>query len=248
MPGTYNDISDTIFDGDLPYCLVTCHTSYKAVTRQYLQPQLLKSSKLALNANHSPGLPKQKVSLKKRNRQIRQIGLSVEWTTFITLTFAPDNYPPDNNWKDYVQIQQKFRAFTRALKYRYPDLKYLGVLEHGKKHGRKHFHLLTNIPYDSTIFEFNLTDKRKICNLWQEGYTDVQKVNNDNCNAVFYLLKYVEKGDNCRTPIGKREVFASKGLGKVKKKVVHRSKLHDELDGYKFYDKYYHTEIWVKKK
>lgn len=231
----------------LPYCLVTEHPTYYSVTRDYLQPSFLASKKtkktktVVFNEN-------KKIPLAKRNKQIFQLGMSCKWKTFITLTFAPENYPPDNNWADYDKIQIKLRSFTRALKYRYPDLKYLGVLEHGSENNRKHFHLLTNIEFDEPIFINFMKKNRKICPLWQEGFSDVVKVHNKYCNAVFYLLKYLEKSENCRTPIGKREVFASRGLGYKRRRIVHETQLFNLLKGAKYYDTYYKSEIYVKNK
>lgn len=226
------------------YCLVTTHNTYKSVTYNYVHPSFLLSYRT--RKPNSPGKPSHKLPLQIRNKLIRQLGFSTQWKTFLTLTFNPDNYPPDNQWSDYQQLQKAFRTFTRALKYRYPYLKYLGVLEHGKKSGRKHFHLLTNLPFDLPIFQHFKSKTRKICPLWEEGYSDVTSVNNNNCNAVFYLLKYLEKGDEYRTPIGKREVFASKGLNKKTKKIIHIKNLPRELSGFSYYDTYYSTDVFTK--
>lgn len=231
-----------------PFCLITVHQTYVSVTRNYIGPQFLLSYGIKKHTTH--GDPKQKVPYQLRNKRILQLGMSCQWETFITLTFSPDNYPSDNmtdDWSNYQHFQKCFRQFTRALKWRYPDVKYLGVLEHGKRRGRVHYHILTTIPYNSPIFRHNLTEKRQVCDLWQFGYSDVQKVQNDNCNAVFYLLKYIEKGDANRTPIGKREVFASKGLAKTTTLIVKENELDKYLYNCQYYDTYHSTQIYIKK-
>lgn len=230
------------------FCLCTFHETYVSVTRNYIGPSLLQSYRTKKPIR---GESKKKVDYHIRNKRILQLGMAVQWETFITLTFSPDNYPDDlmdNDWDNYQEFQVKFRKFIRKLEYKFPILKYLAVLEHGKKHGRVHYHILTNVPYRSSLFRHQHTQKRQVCDLWDYGYSDVQKVQNDNCNAVFYLLKYIEKGDANRTPIGKREVFASRGLAKEIKLICKESDLGEILEGYQYYDTTYSSQIYIKNK
>lgn len=128
-------------------------------------------------------------------------------------TFRSQQIPPDDIDYDYLQSQFRYlfnKVLPRALGFKF---KYLAVLEHGLKNGRAHYHVLTDIPFDNPIFKHYLNKSRKILPLWQGGYSDVAKLDRSN-KCIFYLLKYLGKA-GYRTPIGKREIFASRGLCKV---------------------------------
>lgn len=132
-----------------------------------------------------------------------------------------------------------------------PRLKYLAVIEHGGKTGRVHFHMLTNILYSAPFFQY--TEQalkkhldRKICLLWNNGFSDVVAVNNKNCNAVHYLCKYLTKLNKNRVPIGKREVFSSRGLNPVRR-VITRTPL-DYLRDMELAVNLNRTLIYYKKK
>lgn len=209
--------------------LITKHNTYLVVTRDYTQKQRLSNIYV-----YKKNEPKNKVEIQKRNSRIIQIGHAVKWKTFITLTFSPENY-----WDDLTEIQKQFRKFLKKLYYYTREIvgyritkrnktvpvyksffKYLAVLEFGEQFGRVHYHMLTDIPFENEIFEYNDHPYKKICNFWEFGWSDVSEVNNDNCNAVFYLAKYLTKDNKNRTPIGKREVFSSRGLNKIEKRIV----------------------------
>jgi len=194
----------------LPF-LITEHNTYISITSDYIHPTLLQSYR----KKRFRQIPTKKVDVKKRNSRIIQIGHACNWATFITLTFGPDHY-----WSDYKKFQHCFRLFTKSIYYRVGSFKYLAVLEHGGKTSRIHFHMLTDIPYANYIFEHAFHTRRKVCHLWDYGFSDVVKVDNKRCNAVFYLAKYLTKDDVNRTPIGKREVFSSRGLNRVTKTVI----------------------------
>lgn len=236
-----NDLQESLFD-HIPYCFVTEHQTYISVTREYVNPIFLKGVK-----TKNKGISKHKVPPELRNRRIRQIGMSVQWKTFLSLTFSNENY----TWADYDDLQHMYRTFVKRLYRKHPGFKYLAVLEHGGENGRIHYHMLTDIDIDSEIFINFKLKNRKICPEWKYGFSDVTKVHNRNCNAVFYLLKYLSKEDKYRTPIGKREVFSSRGLGKVTKKIVHESELGDILNGTRYYTTYEgprgNSQIYLKK-
>jgi len=203
----------------LPY-LLTIKNTYLSLTPNYLDKHFLTPFP------HSPkrSLSTHKQSIHSRNSRIRQIGYSTTWYTFITLTFSNDYY-----WSDYSIFQSCFRKFIKALYYRTSftsfSLKYLGVLEHGGVTNRIHFHILTNIPFNADIFIRPKKIKgvvRKIVDkkIWHYGFTDVIEVSNKPVNAVHYLIKYLGKNYYTRPPVGKREVFASRGLNKSRRVIV----------------------------
>lgn len=216
--------------------LITHHNTYLCVTKDYIAPYLFQKKYQSMH-----GEAKEKVSLKKRNSRIIQIGHSTEWTSFITLTFSPEFY-----WDDLKKIQSQFRAFIKSLYYEIGKFKYLAVLEYGRRTGRVHYHFLCDIPFDSWIFEYANHPTKKVCVLWDFGFSDVSKVDNSNCNAVFYLCKYLSKDNSDRPPIGKREVFSSRGLNKIKRVIIPKNIIG--VKGYKYFATTQNgkTEIWVK--
>jgi len=220
----------------LPF-LITKHNTYLSLTPNYLHSSFFSKRKHYKRKN----MPLYKVSIRKRNSRIIQIGHACQWQTFITLTFSPKYY-----WPDYAVIQKYFRSFIKSLRYHEPQMKYLAVLEHGATTARIHYHVLTTIPFVADIFEHAFHTKRKVCNIWDYGFSDVVRVQNNNCNAVYYLCKYLGKGDINRPPVGKREVFSSKGLNKVEKTVVYDP--FSYLVNYKEYANLGRSIIFIKKK
>lgn len=216
--------------------LITQHNTYLCVTRDYIPPELFQGKFRIRDRT-----PKCKCSVKKRNSRIIQIGHGAEWKTFLTLTFSPEFY-----WRDLSRIQKQFRSFIKSLYYEIKHFKYLAVLEYGGQTGRVHYHMLTDIPFDSWMFSFRDHPTHKVCDLWDFGFSDVASVSNENCNAVFYLAKYLTKDIKHRTPIGKREVFSSRGLNK-KKRVIVKGNVVD-VKGYKYFDSSANkkTDIYVK--
>lgn len=216
--------------------LITKHNTYLCVTKDYIHPSFLQGC-----YSVPIGEAKRKGSIKKRNSRIIQIGHAVKWKTFLTLTFSPEFY-----WKDLDKIQKQFRQFLKSLYYEIKNFKYLAVLEYGEQTGRIHYHMLTDIDFNEWIFSFREHPTHKVCELWDFGFSDVASVSNENCNAVFYLTKYLSKDSENRTPIGKREVFSSRGLNKVTRNIVYGNII--AVKGYKYYATSHNkkTKIFVK--
>lgn len=219
----------------LPF-LVTQHNTYSVVTPNYIHPSFYQKRLFP----YSHRVPSSKLPVSKRNSRIIQIGHGCQWSTFLTLTFSPQYY-----WSDYHILQKSFRSFVKSLYKLNISFKYLAVVEKGGETSRIHYHMLTNIPFNSDIFEHAFHHYRKVCNKWEYGFSDVVPVNNDKCNAVYYLCKYLGKGDEKRPPVGKREVFASKGLNKVTKLLCFE--LPDYLDNYTKWRKINSSLIFIKK-
>jgi len=219
--------------------LITKHNTYICITKDYIHPSFFQGHFKV--KKDKP--PTEKGSIKKRNSRIIQIGHACKWETFLTLTFSPEFY-----WDDLQKIQKQFRAFIKSLYYELDSFKYLAVLEYGGQTGRIHYHMLTNIPFNNWIFSYRDHPVKKVCDLWDFGFSDVVSVNNENCNAVFYLCKYLTKDTKNRTPIGKREVFSSKGLN-----IISRNIVYGNITGVKGYHQYAvspnkRTVIYVKDK
>lgn len=292
----------------LPF-LVTIHNTYTVVTRDFVGSPMFQK-----RYTHKFSPAKNKISIKKRNSRIIQIGHSTRWRTFITLTFNNSNY-----FTDPSLIQPYFRRFIKKIYYIYylayrsraelPErressklsnrsecvggirpthtintknkfvirnsvnkhhnintkFRYLAVLEYGAKNGRLHFHMLTNLKFNNPDFFtkpklIKLRTKSTLCNkvkkfilrsrikpnLWNYGYSDVVRVTNKNCNAVYYLCKYLTKSSVLRVPLGKREVFSSRGLNPVFK--IRTFDPERYIDNMGVYVNIGRSTIYIKKK
>lgn len=229
---------------NLPF-LVSVHNTFTVVTPDHINNSLFTQFK-----KHSLSSPSQKTSIKRRMSRIIDLGHGCLWSSFITLTFSDRYYPtliPFDRFSNYDQVQHYFRTllkYLNKLKLQ-PQFKYLAVLEHGGKTNRLHFHMLTNIDYNSPLFIKFRKHNRKIFPTWKYGFSDVAPVNNENCNAVFYLTKYLSKNEVNRTPIGKREVFASSGLAPKIRIITHD--IDRYIDGLSISANIGRSLIYVKK-
>jgi len=259
---------DQVFPKIIFPSLITFHNTYASITPDYIH-----SCYLSKHRRKSHNSPSKKSSIPHRNSRIRQIGYSTNWSTFITLTFNNKYYWSDYNLFQHQfrlfikKLEKRTQAphtpLITANSHNYRELflnrdqnglpvkprsylRYLAVLEHGKKSGRIHYHILTNISFSSgSCFRKLKSDKHKICPLWTCGFSDVAEVTNENCNAVHYLLKYLTKKQQRRTPIGKREVFSSRGLNEVKKIVTYEPSKY--LTDYDFGATFNQSIIYYKK-
>lgn len=223
-----------------PWCTVTDHPNYIVVKPLFnLKPKSTKPK--------NP-ISRQKLNIEIRNKRLREIGYSYDgWKTFITLTFAPYYYGTTfKTTADYYEIQKKFRFFVKYIKRFNPDFIYLAVLEHGGKYGRLHYHMLTNLDFDSNYFQKFKHPTKKIFPQWKYGFSDVVKMYNPK-GAVGYILKYVGKNGS-RTPIGKREIFHSNEIGKVTKKNMSYNEFYELVDNkeLKYYDFHHNCEVYLK--
>jgi len=223
----------------LPY-LITKHNTYCSITPNYISHKLLTKF-----PTHFRSPPSHKCSVTIRNSRILQIGLSTStWSTFITLTFSTYSLPSSSS--DYTTAQKYFRKLIKRVYLLEPDFKYLAVVERGQLNTKRiHYHMLTNLSYNSPYFVHINNPKRKSWLLWKFGFSDVVPIDNTYNGAVFYLMKYLGKNDDLRPPIGKREVFSSRGLNKKERIITYN--ITSYLQGYRYYDKVSNHYIFVKK-
>lgn len=138
-----------------------------------------------------------------------------EFKTFITLTF--DSKKINININDITECNSKFNIWKTYIKQLFKDFKYIAVPEFQKR-GAVHYHLLTNIEYDSKL----LTTERKIWSNksksykigkdvvgWSYGYT--MAMNMTDYNVISYLTKYLQKDVDDRL-FGQRKFFHSRNL------------------------------------
>lgn len=138
--------------------------------------------------------------------------------TFITLTFSNEN---NINLNDVADCNKNFNIWRTYIKRLFPDFKYVCVPEFQKR-GAVHYHLLTNIDYDSNL----LSTERKIWNKkekrykigkdvvgWKYGINMAIKL--ENINVIGYITKYLNKDIDDRL-FGRRRYFYSQNLNTPK--------------------------------
>lgn len=162
------------------------------------------------------------INNKKENKKVESSSLSrsvtilrdyananeKEWLTFITLTFK-------ENITDINLANKKFNHFTKCMKRKYPDFKYLGVPEFQKR-GAVHYHLLTNLVKGSDLLPLQEnTDDKYDVKYWNYGFSSVfdLKETDDNFNVVAYICKYFYKDFDNRL-FGRTKVLKSNNLKK----------------------------------
>ena len=131
--------------------------------------------------------------------------------TFITLTFK-------ENIIDIENANRKFRYFIDTVRRKFDNFKYICVPEFQKR-GAVHYHLLTNIPYDSNLF---FSDEKKIWSVkhksytifktlpfWKHGFSSIYSM--ENINVVGYLTKYMTKDIDNRL-FGRQRYLFSRNL------------------------------------
>lgn len=121
-----------------------------------------------------------------------------EFKTFITLTFdSKKNTDIDIN--DIKDVNKKFNIFKTYMKKIFPDFKYIYVPEFQKR-GAVHYHLLTNIEYNSDLLLNEITTFNKKTFTyktgrpvkgWKYGYS--MAIPLTGINVVGYMTKYMTK-------------------------------------------------------
>ncbi|WP_304964670.1 rolling circle replication-associated protein [Bacteroides acidifaciens] len=92
---------------------------------------------------------------------------------FVTLTFR-------ENVQDYDTAVKSFKLFTKRLRRKLEDVRYIATLEIQQR-GAYHFHLLLNAP-DA---QFGLDN---VVPLWQSGIVDIVSVD-DTKKVLLYIRK-----------------------------------------------------------
>lgn len=149
---------------------------------------------------------------KTRNKIARLVKSNPDLKTFITLTFA--NEPTIEESKKMLNI------FFTKLRKKYPDLKYIWVMERGEKNNRLHYHVLTNIDfgiYCTTIKHQQQKDLEVdfANNVWKKGFVDIKTLDLGSIyNIAGYLSYYITKSLMNLELINQRIFSCSRNLNK----------------------------------
>jgi hypothetical protein len=134
---------------------------------------------------------------------------------FLTLTFR-------ENVQDISFANNAFKQFIQRLRVRFPDFKYLAVLEFQKR-GAVHYHVITDLPFVHYMDMYQT---------WGQGYIDIHKIRHVN-NVGLYVTKYMQKGLADSRLAGKKAYQCSKNLAKPVILDEHKNKdFVDSLDVY----------------
>jgi hypothetical protein len=148
---------------------------------------------------------KRKDSIYRTRTQIRRlINSNPDLTKFVTLTFK-------ENILDVAIANKHFNKFIMRLEYRYPNFKYLSVIEFQKERGKKngddgavHYHFLCNLPYIAN---------KLLEEIWGLGYVKINKIKNvDNVGA--YVCGYMQEEMTDKRLFNKKKYFCSKNIEK----------------------------------
>ena len=151
---------------------------------------------------------------KSRNKIARLVKSNLDLKTFITLTFAVE--PTIEKSKKMLNI------FFTKLRKKYPDLKYIWVMERGEQKGRLHYHLLTNIDFGIICTNSKHQAQKDLevsfaKNLWCHGYVDIKTLNIGSMyNIAGYLSYYITKSMLNIELVNQRIFSCSRNLEKPK--------------------------------
>ncbi len=136
----------------------------------------------------------------RANNTLRRLanGNFIERVVFVTLTFNNDQ---TFDISDISASNKRLRAFIKRLQLRFPELKYIAVLEFQQR-GAVHYHLLCNLPY---------IEKEELSSIWSHGFVDIQYVQ-DTQKIGGYLAKYMAKNSTDPRFSEHRSYFTSKNL------------------------------------
>lgn len=134
----------------------------------------------------------------KREKLLRLADVNFEAgaCVFVTLTFR-------DNVQDYEVAVKAFKAFTKRLRRRLEDVRYIATLEIQKR-GAYHFHLLLN----ASDVQFGLDN---IVPLWQNGIVDIQAVD-DVKKVLLYMTKDLIHQNRSHPLFNRRCYFLSQDL------------------------------------
>lgn len=119
---------------------------------------------------------RKKVTNRARMKVRRYANANQDMRKFITLTFA-------YNMTDIESANACFNIFLTKLRKKYPNLKFIKVIEFQKR-GAVHYHMLANIPY--------INWRKFEEDFWPYGNTSIRRLDqNDNVGA--YITKYMCK-------------------------------------------------------
>jgi len=131
-----------------------------------------------------------------RSKLRRMINSNPDLNSFLTLTFS-------KNISNLNIANYEFKKFIQKLKFLYPQLKYIAVVEFQKR-GAVHYHMLSNLPYIENL-------PTTISDMWGNGFIKINHIKHvDNIGA--YVCKYLGKSTKESKLFGRKKYFSSKNV------------------------------------
>ena len=143
----------------------------------------------------------------------RIVNSNKDFTKFITLTFK-------DNFSDIEKANRIFSKFIMRLKYKFPELKYLAVIEFQKR-GAVHYHMASNLPY---------IPNKELSELWGQGFVRINEIEKVT-NLGAYVCKYLSKDMFDKRMFGQKKYFCSKNCIKPQE-LFDEDIIHDILAMY----------------
>ena len=146
----------------------------------------------------------------RRNRIRQLVCMNFDsGSKFVTLTFD-DKQPFDI--KDVKACNAYFKKFVMRMKYRYPDFKYVAVIEFQDRNGRGavHYHVICNLPF---------LRKAELAKIWGAGFVKINAIDKvDNVGA--YVIKYMTSDMDDTRLCGLQAYLHTRGLEEPKQVVT----------------------------
>jgi hypothetical protein len=144
-------------------------------------------------------------SQKRRRNTIRRLICTNfdSGSKFVTLTFDNDR---EHDIQDVQASNAYFKKFVLRMKYRYPDFKYVSVIEFQDKNerGSVHYHMICNLPF---------LKKSELAKIWGGGFVKINRIDKvDNVGA--YVIKYMTSDMDDKRLCGQNAYLHSRGLEK----------------------------------
>lgn len=142
---------------------------------------------------------------KRRRTAIRQLICTNfdKGSKFVTLTF---NDHMGFDIQDVKQCNEHFHNAIKRLRYKFPEFKYLAVIEFQDQNdrGAVHYHMICNLPY---------IKKSELAQIWGAGFVKINRIDKvDNVGA--YVVKYMNKDIDDDRLQGLKAYNCSQGLQK----------------------------------
>ena len=165
---------------------------------------------------------------RRRRNAIRQLTCTNfdSGSKFVTLTFDNER---EHDYKDVKACNAYFKKFVLRMRYRYPDFKYIAVIEFQDKNerGAVHYHMICNLPY---------IVKAELAEIWAGGFVKINRIDKvDNVGA--YVIKYMTADMDDKRLSGENAYLHSRGLKKPVEVTTWREsdkiawrELHDALE------------------
>lgn len=171
--------------------------------------------------NHSENRSENKDSLRKTFKKIREL-INTNFTgkpneLAFTVTYK-------ENMQDEKRLYNDFRKFIKRLKYKYPNIDYMSVVE-PQERGAWHCHILIRFNGLETVYIAN----KEVAELWSNGFVNVKAIKKNVDNLGAYLSAYlgdIELNEKNKNQVKPGQIIKEVDIEGKKKKFIKGGRLH----------------------